>query len=113
MKTVSVVANVQIERAAAFPPKLADNPFRAVALDTLQRHNAMLDAVLYDVDVIHEDETPELAFWLAREGSVIWCLRPEVTGSRFPHSLPKRNHADQGVPTCRVRGSSNTAVLSS
>ncbi|PDT50537.1 hypothetical protein CO661_00295 [Sinorhizobium fredii] len=71
MKTLSVITNVQIERAAAFPAKFADNPIRATSLDTIQRRNAILDAVFYDVDAIAEEETPDLAFWLAREGAII------------------------------------------
>lgn len=81
MKTFSVVANVQIDRTAAFPAKFADNPFRAVALDTVQRRNAILDALFYDVGVLDEEETPELAFWLAREGAVI--LVPPTGGGRL------------------------------
>ncbi|APG86812.1 hypothetical protein SAMCCGM7_pB0096 (plasmid) [Sinorhizobium americanum CCGM7] len=71
MKSLSVITNVQIERAAAFPVKFADNPVRAISLDTIQRRNAILDAVFYDVDAVTEEETPDLAFWLAREGAVI------------------------------------------
>jgi hypothetical protein len=36
MKTLSVITDIQIERAAAFPAKYAENPFRAVSLDTIQ-----------------------------------------------------------------------------
>ncbi|KSV80396.1 hypothetical protein N183_17545 [Sinorhizobium sp. Sb3] len=83
MKTFSVVANVQIDRTAAFPAKFADNPFRAVALDTVQRRNAILDALFYDVGVLDEEETPELAFcWLEKARS-FWCRRPEAVASKY------------------------------
>ncbi|MCA1367181.1 hypothetical protein I6F15_07190 [Bradyrhizobium sp. BRP14] len=71
MKTLSVITNVQIQRAAAFPAKFADNPIRAASLDTLQRRNAILDALFYDIEAVTKEETPDLAFWLAREGAVI------------------------------------------
>ncbi|WP_398473274.1 hypothetical protein [Tardiphaga sp.] len=71
MKTVFTLGNVQIQRTAALPAKLADNALRTVALDAIQRRNAVLDAVFYDIGVITDDETPELAFWLAREGTVL------------------------------------------
>ncbi|MHC2543264.1 hypothetical protein ACVINY_003976 [Sinorhizobium meliloti] len=71
MNTLSLITKVQIERAAAFPAKFADNPIRAASLDTIQRRNAILDAVFYDVDAMTEEETSDLAFWLAREGAVI------------------------------------------
>jgi hypothetical protein len=71
MPTLSTLSDVQIQRVAAFPAKVADNPFRAVALDSIQRRNAVLDAVFYDVGVVTKEETPELAFWLAREGAIL------------------------------------------
>ena len=69
--TVSVLADVQSGRAAAFPQKFADNPLRALLLSGLQRRNASLDAVFYDVGVVTEPETKTLAFWLAREGAIL------------------------------------------
>ncbi len=68
MRTFSVLANLQVERAAAFPAKFMDNPFRAASLDAIQRRNAVLDAVFYDVKAVRSEEMPDLAFWLAREG---------------------------------------------
>lgn len=71
MNTLATLGSVQVERTAAFPAKFADNPVRAVTLDTLQRRNAILDAVFYDVGVITPEETKGLAFWLAREGAIL------------------------------------------
>jgi hypothetical protein len=71
MQTLATLGSVQAERTAAFPAKFADNPVRAVTLDTLQRRNAVLDAVFYDIGVITSEETKGLAFWLAREGAVL------------------------------------------
>lgn len=72
MQTLPVLADVQIERALASPAKFADNPFRTIALDAIQRRNAALDAVFYDVNTVTPEEIPDLAFWLAREGAVIF-----------------------------------------
>jgi hypothetical protein len=69
--TLSVLADVQLRRANAFPAKVADNPLRALLLDTVQRRNATLDALFYDVGVVTEAETHDLAFWLAREGAIL------------------------------------------
>lgn len=71
MHTLATLGSVQAERTAAFPAKFADNPLRAVTLDTLQRRNAVLDAVFYDIGVITPEETKGLAFWLAREGAIL------------------------------------------
>jgi hypothetical protein len=71
METLSVLTNVQIERAAALPAKFVDNPFRVATLDLIQRRNAVLDAVFYDVNAVTREETPDLAFWLAREGAIV------------------------------------------
>jgi hypothetical protein len=71
MATLSTLGSVQLNRAAAFPAKFTDNPFRAIALSALQRRNAVLDSVFYDVGAITPEETPDLAFWLAREGAIV------------------------------------------
>ncbi len=71
MGTLSTLSNIQIDRAAAFPKKFADNPFRTLALGEIQHRNAALDALFYDVGIVGADETPNLAFWLAREGAII------------------------------------------
>ncbi|WP_246729269.1 hypothetical protein [Rhizobium ruizarguesonis] len=82
MRPVPVLANVQMERTAALPEKLADNAFRTITLDGLQRRNAVLDAVFYDVNTITAEETPRLAFWLAREGAIILVPPPAGEHSR-------------------------------
>ncbi|WP_395664942.1 hypothetical protein [Methylocella sp.] len=71
MDSFATLSAVQLDRFAAFPEKFADNPFRAVALGALQRRNAALDAIFYDVAAVTEDEIPNLAFWLAREGAIL------------------------------------------
>lgn len=72
MQVLPVLSNVQIERTVALPAKFVDNPFRTAMLDALQRRNAVLDAVFYDVNVVTNEETPALAFWLAREGAIVF-----------------------------------------
>lgn len=69
--TLSTLASVQLERAAAFPEKFEDNPVRAVVLDAIQRRNALLDGVFYNVGNIDPAEYRQLAFWLAREGALL------------------------------------------
>lgn len=71
MHTLATLGSVQAERTAAFPAKFADNPLRALTLDALQRRNAVLDAVFYDIGVVTAEETKGLAFWLAREGTIL------------------------------------------
>lgn len=72
MLGLPVLANVQLERVAAFPEKFSDNPLRAMTLSTIQRRNAALDAVFYDIAAITPEEAPALAFWLAREGAIVY-----------------------------------------
>ncbi|WP_238229851.1 hypothetical protein [Methylobacterium hispanicum] len=71
MSTLTTLGEIQVNRNLAIPRKLADNPVRTVALDAIQRRNAVLDAVFYDVAAIRPHETAKLAFWLAREGAII------------------------------------------
>ncbi len=52
MGTLSTLSNIQIDRAAAFPKKFADNPFRTLALGEIQHRNAALDALFYDVGMV-------------------------------------------------------------
>lgn len=93
---LSVLTNVQLERTAALPAKLADNPFRTAALDTLQRRNAFLDAVFYDVNAVTPEETPDLAFWLAREGAII--LVPPTGKGRLKVFLTPEDCLREQVP---------------
>ena len=78
--TLSSFRAVQVERAAALPQKLADNPVRALALEPVRRRNAFLDSVFYDVGTIKNSETAELSFWLAREGAIL-IVPPTGRGS--------------------------------
>jgi hypothetical protein len=96
--TLSTLADIQLKRAAAFPAKLADNPLRALLLDPVQRRNATLDAVFYDVGVVTEAEADELAFWLAREGAIL-----KVTPSRdapLKVCLTKEKFFNEGGADC-------------
>lgn len=96
MKMLSILTNVQLERTAALPAKLADNSFRTAALDTLQRRNAFLDAVFYDVNAVTHEETPDLAFWLAREGAII--LVPPTGKGRLKVFLTPEDYLREQVP---------------
>jgi len=71
MSTLTTLSAIQVDRSLALPQNLVSNPVRTVALDTIQRRNAVLDAVFYDVAAIRPNETAKLAFWLAREGAII------------------------------------------
>ena len=78
--TFSSYRAIQVERTAALPQKLADNPARALTLEPVRRRNAFLDAVFYDVGAIKDSEAAELAFWLAREGAIL-IVPPTGPGS--------------------------------
>jgi hypothetical protein len=71
MDTIKTLGAVQSDRLKALPAKFADNPLRTNALASLQQRNAILDALFYDVSVVTPEETPDVAFWLAREGAII------------------------------------------
>lgn len=97
---LSVLTNVQLERAAALPAKFTDNPFRAVTLDAIQRRNAVLDAVFYDVNAITHEETPDLAFWLAREGAII--LVPPTGEGRLRVFLTPQDYLQKAAPVAAL-----------
>lgn len=71
IETLSTWFDIQAERTRAFPEKLFDNPLRTMLLDGVQRRNASLDALFYNVSAITEAEQATLAFWLAREGALL------------------------------------------
>ncbi|WP_327211803.1 hypothetical protein [Rhizobium ruizarguesonis] len=96
MRPVPVLANVQMERTAALPEKLADNAFRTITLDGLQRRYAVLDAVFYDVNTITAEETPRLAFWLAREGAII--LVPPTGRGALEVFLTVNDYLEEAAP---------------
>lgn len=97
---LSVLTNVQLERAAALPAKFADNPFRTAALDTLQRRNAFLDGVFYDVNAVTHEETPDLAFWLAREGAIV--LVPPTGEGRLKVFLTPEDYLREPAPVAAL-----------
>lgn len=69
--STTTLKSLRAERAAILPKSFAENPIRTSLLSGVQSRNSWLDALFYDVDVITEAETPDLAAWLAREGAVI------------------------------------------
>jgi hypothetical protein len=69
MNTLATLGAVQTQRLRALPAKVLDNLVRTAALNWLQQRNAALDALFYDVGAVTAKETPEVAFWLAREGA--------------------------------------------
>lgn len=110
MQTLSTLSAVQIGRAVAFPAKVADNPVRAVALDGLQRRNAALDAVFYDVGVVTPQEMPCLAFWLAREGAIL-VVPPTGQGDLQLFLTPEAYFHDGGpVAALAVAGVGSSAL---
>jgi hypothetical protein len=110
MQTLSKLTDVQIQRAAAFPAKLADNPYRAVTLDSIQRRNAVLDGVFYDVGVITAEEIPELAFWLTREGAIV-VVPPSGQGRLRVFLTPDEFFHDGGsVAALTVAGVGSSAL---
>lgn len=94
LSTVPTLTAVQLERAAAFPSKFADNPLRAAMLDAVQRRNAALDALFYNVANIAPEETKELAFWLAREGALL--IVPPTGAGRLSVCLDKADFLARG-----------------
>lgn len=100
METLSVLTYVQIERANALPAKFADNPFRVAMLDAIQRRNAVLDAVFYDVTVITREETPDLAFWLAREGAIVFV--PPTGEGRLKVFLTPEDYLREAAPVAAL-----------
>ncbi|EPE94813.1 hypothetical protein [Rhizobium grahamii] len=95
-RTVALISELYIGRCS-----IEDNPVRAATLDGLQRRNAVLDAVFYDIDVITEDETKVLAFWLAREGAI--ALVPPTDKGKI-QVLPDTRRISQGCSFCRSLG---------
>jgi hypothetical protein len=110
MTTLSTLETVQRKRAAVFPEKFADNPFRATSLSTLQQRNAVLDAVFYDVGTVTPEETPQLAFWLAREGAVV-VVPPTGAGFLRIYKTPE-DFLDQGekIAALAVAGVGSSAL---
>jgi hypothetical protein len=110
MDTLSILGNVQIDRSVAFPAKFVDNPLRAITLSALQRRNAVLDAVFYDIKVVTPEETPDLAFWLAREGAILVVL-PSGQGQLRLFLTPK-DFFDDGaaVAALAVAGVGSSAL---
>ncbi|ACK51386.1 conserved hypothetical protein [Methylocella silvestris BL2] len=110
MSTLSTLGNIQLDRSAAFPAKFADNPFRTVVLGAIQRRNAVLDALFYDVDVVTPEETPDLAFWLAREGAVL-AVPPSGQGKIQLFLTPQEFFRDGGdVAALAVAGVGSSAL---
>jgi hypothetical protein len=60
-----------VARNLVYPAKVAQNPWRAAALEWFRRRNAVLDAAFYDVSVISEAEAATLAPWLAHQGAIV------------------------------------------
>ncbi len=108
--TLATLADVQAQRTRALPAKVADNPFRTLVLDPVQRRNAALDAIFYDVGAVTEAETPELAFWLAREGAILWV---PLKGERLQVHLTKQEFfgaANAPVGAIAVAGVGSSAL---
>ena len=109
--TISALAGVQFARLKAFPEKLADNPIRAVTLDAIQRRNALLDGVFYNVGNIDASEYEQLAFWLAREGALL--IVPPIGSGRIEVFLDKNDFLAAGggaVAAIVVAGVGSSAV---
>lgn len=110
METLSTLANVQLERTRALSAKLKDNPVRTATLDGIQRRNAVLDAVFYDVDVVTPAETKELAFWLAREGAIVF-VPPTGKGNARVYLTPEEYFGDApSVAALAIAGVGSSAL---
>lgn len=70
-QTLSTLGATALARSLAFPARVANNPWRAIALEGFRRRNAVLDAAFYDVSVISEAEAADLAPWLAHQGAIV------------------------------------------
>ena len=69
--TPLVLASAQLERNTPAEVAQAKMPWREAALESWRRRNAVLDAIFYDLKVIHPQEAAALAPWLAREGALL------------------------------------------
>ncbi len=110
MGALSALGQIQAERVAAFPAKVAENPFRALALSAIQRRNAALDALFYDVKVVTSDETPDLAFWLAREGAVLFVPPSGAGRAQVYLSAKEFLHEAGAVAALAVAGVGSSAL---
>ncbi|GJD57078.1 hypothetical protein [Methylobacterium dankookense] len=111
MATLTTLSEIQVNRSLALPQKLAENPVRTVALDTIQRRNAVLDAVFYDVAAIRPEETVKLATWLAREGAII-VVPPSGSGTELEVFLTPQKYFESGeaVAALAVAGVGSSAL---
>jgi hypothetical protein len=70
-QTLATLGAAGVARNLVFPAKVAQNPWRAAALEWFRRRNAVLDAAFYDVGAITEIEAADLAPWLAQQGAIV------------------------------------------
>lgn len=110
MSSFATLSAVQLGRFGALPEKFVDNPFRSAVLDPLQRRNAALDAVFYDVDAVTVDEIPNLSFWLAREGAILVAPPTGEGLIRFYLSAEDFLAAGEDVGALTVAGVGGTAL---
>jgi len=111
MSTWGNLLAVQSERMSAWTDKFSDNPFRTSVLGSMQRRNATLDAVFYDVGAITPAEIPSLAFWLAREGALL--IVPPTGQGGLEVCLEKEDFFDKGgdnVAALAVAGVGSSAL---
>jgi hypothetical protein len=78
--TPLVLASAQLKRNTPAEVVQAKTPWREAALEFWRRRNAVLDAIFYDLKVIHPLEAAALAPWLAREGALL-VVPPSGAGS--------------------------------
>jgi len=69
--TPLVLASAQLKRNTPAEVAQAKTPWREASLEFWRRRNAVLDAIFYDLKVIHPLEAAALAPWLAREGALL------------------------------------------
>lgn len=111
MSTWPNLLAVHAERMNAWPKKFSDNAFRTSVLGSVQRRNATLDAVFYDVGCITEEELPSLAFWLAREGALL--IVPQAGQGQLKVCLDKEDFLKKGgqkVKALAVAGVGSSAL---
>jgi hypothetical protein len=78
--TPLVLASAQLKRNTPAEVVQAKAPWREASLEFWRRRNAVLDAIFYDLKVIHPFEAAALAPWLAREGALL-VVPPSGAGS--------------------------------
>jgi hypothetical protein len=98
-------------RNAAITKELQNSALPELALESLRRRNAVLDALFYDIKVIPHAEAENVAPWLAAEGALLY-VPPQGGGAMevFPSADALANKHRDDVSTLAVAGVGSSAL---